>query len=81
MDKQYCKTCEGTGEEQVPLSSVRHFAGKHRLAPTGRRPCTTCGGTGQAKDDYYEYGKEPEAAFELALLMIADAHEGVPPAV
>lgn len=32
-------------------------------------------------DDYYEYGKEPEAAFELALLMIADAHEGVPPAV
>lgn len=51
VDKQYCKTCEGTGEEQVPLSSVRHFAGKHRLAPTGRRPCTTCGGTGKAKPE------------------------------
>ena len=57
MDKRYCRTCEGTGKEQVPLRSVRHFAGKHRLAPTGIRPCTTCGGTGKADSDPYGFQK------------------------
>ena len=57
MDKKYCRICEGTGEEQVPLSSPRHYAGKHRLPPTGTRRCVTCGGTGKADSDPYGFIK------------------------
>ena len=57
MDAKYCKTCEGTGEEQVLLGSRRHFAGKTRLPPTGTRKCTTCGGTGKADVDPYGFLK------------------------
>ena len=57
MDEKYCKICEGTGEEHVPLSSIRHFAGKTRLPPTATRKCTTCGGTGKADADPYGFLK------------------------